>query len=137
MYELFFKKFAEKVPLTEDETERIKTYLTPKKLRRKQYLLQSYSVGLGNPKEVDVVISFSGRILEDVQKSTTPANEHTDLRIFLAHGIQDNTLPVHYARRAKSWLEKIGADLAYREYEMGHQINQQVLTDLKKWLDSA
>ena len=44
MYELFFKKFAEKAPLTEDETERIKSYLTPKKLRKKQYLLQEGDV---------------------------------------------------------------------------------------------
>lgn len=96
--------------------------------------IMSYSVGLGNPGEVHGVISFSGRILEDIQKSTTPGKEHKTLRVFLAHGIQDNTLPIHYARQAKSWLEKIGVDLTYREYEMGHQINQQVLTDMKKWL---
>ena len=98
--------------------------------------IMSYSVGLGNPEEVDGVISFSGRILEDVQRSTTPANEHKDLRIFLAHGIQDNTLPIHYARQAKCWLEKAGVNLTYREYEMGHQINPEVLTDLNKWLTS-
>ena len=40
MYELFFKHFREKVALTEEQQERIKTFLTPKKLRRKQYLLQ-------------------------------------------------------------------------------------------------
>jgi CRP-like cAMP-binding protein len=40
MHELFFKKFREKVPLTGDEEERIKSYLTLKKIRKKQYLLQ-------------------------------------------------------------------------------------------------
>ena len=30
MYELFFKKFNEKVPLIPEEVEIIKTYLTPK-----------------------------------------------------------------------------------------------------------
>ena len=40
MYELFFQTFNEKVPLTAEEQETIKTYLTPKKLRKKQYLLQ-------------------------------------------------------------------------------------------------
>ncbi|MBZ5856120.1 Crp/Fnr family transcriptional regulator [Flavihumibacter profundi] len=44
MYELFFRKFNEKVPLTHEEEEMIKTYLTPKKLRRKQYLLQEGDV---------------------------------------------------------------------------------------------
>jgi len=44
MYELFFKKFNEKVPLVPEEAELIKTYLTPKKLRKKQYLLQEGDV---------------------------------------------------------------------------------------------
>ena len=44
MYELFFQKFNEKVPLTTQEQEKIKTYLTPKKLRKKQYLLQEGDV---------------------------------------------------------------------------------------------
>jgi CRP-like cAMP-binding protein len=40
MYELFFQKFNEKVPLTKEDEVLFKTYLTPKKLRKKQYLLQ-------------------------------------------------------------------------------------------------
>jgi CRP-like cAMP-binding protein len=44
MYELFFQKFNEKVALTPEEQETIKTYLTPKKLRKKQYLLQEGDV---------------------------------------------------------------------------------------------
>lgn len=44
MYELFFKSINSKVPLTEAEVEQIKPYLTPKKIRRKQYLLQEGDV---------------------------------------------------------------------------------------------
>ena len=44
MYELFLKNFKEKVSLTETEEELLKSYLTPKKLRRKQYLLQEGDV---------------------------------------------------------------------------------------------
>jgi len=44
MYELFFKKFNEIVSLTSDEEEVITNYLTPKKLRKKQYLLQETDV---------------------------------------------------------------------------------------------
>lgn len=40
MYELFFRKFNEKISLTEEEETLVKQYLTPKKLRKKQYLLQ-------------------------------------------------------------------------------------------------
>ena len=44
MYELFFHKFNEKVNLSEEEEEVIKQYFTPKKLRKKQYLLQEGDV---------------------------------------------------------------------------------------------
>lgn len=44
MYQLFFQKLAESVELTSDEEAIIKSYLTPKKLRKKQYLLQEGDV---------------------------------------------------------------------------------------------
>ena len=44
MYELFFHKINEKVNLSEEEEEVIKQYFTPKKLRKKQYLLQEGDV---------------------------------------------------------------------------------------------
>lgn len=47
MYELFFKKFNEKVSLNAEEEEIIKSYLTPRKLRRKQYLLRAGDVCKG------------------------------------------------------------------------------------------
>ncbi|MES2890737.1 MAG: Crp/Fnr family transcriptional regulator [Bacteroidota bacterium] len=44
MYKLFFESFNRKVPLTVEEEKQIKQYLTPKKLRKKQYLLQEGDV---------------------------------------------------------------------------------------------
>ena len=44
MYEIFFQSLKSKVPFTEDELAIVKTYLTPKKLRKKQYLLQEGDV---------------------------------------------------------------------------------------------
>jgi CRP-like cAMP-binding protein len=44
MYELFFQKLNEKVPITQEEQDIIRSYLTPKKLRKKQYLLQEGDV---------------------------------------------------------------------------------------------
>ena len=44
MYELFFRHFNERVQLTPREEEEISHFLTPKKLRRKHYLLQEGDV---------------------------------------------------------------------------------------------
>jgi hypothetical protein len=40
MYKLFFQNFNNKATLTQEEQVVIKTYLIPKKLRKKQYFLQ-------------------------------------------------------------------------------------------------
>ena len=44
MYELFFQKFNEIIPLTNEEQDVIRAFLTPKKLRKKQYVLQEGDV---------------------------------------------------------------------------------------------
>lgn len=44
MYESFFKNFNSKVPLTGEDELQLKKYLSPKKLRKKQYLLQEGDV---------------------------------------------------------------------------------------------
>ena len=44
MYEIFFQKFNDRVTLTKEEEGLVKQYLIPKKLRKKQYLLQEGDV---------------------------------------------------------------------------------------------
>jgi len=44
MYELYFKNFNKKIPLTDQEREQIKSFLGVKKIRKKQYLLQEGDV---------------------------------------------------------------------------------------------
>ncbi|RDV16601.1 esterase [Pontibacter diazotrophicus] len=99
-----------------------------------QGAIMSYSIGLTHPKEVDGVIAFSGRVLENIQSIVTKNEELHRLKVFVAHGVQDGTLPVHYARQAKAFLQNLGVALTYHEYNMGHQINSGVLMDLEAWL---
>ena len=44
MYEMFFKKVNEKVDLTSEEEDICKAFLIPKKVRKKQYILQEGDV---------------------------------------------------------------------------------------------
>ena len=47
MFNLFFRKFNEKIGLTPEEETFIKQFLIPKKLRKKQYFLQEGDTGKG------------------------------------------------------------------------------------------
>jgi predicted esterase len=46
----------------------------------------------------------------------------------------DPVIPVSFARRAKELLEPRGAAITYREYDMGHQIIEDSLNDMMRWL---
>ncbi|HEY9047104.1 MAG TPA: alpha/beta fold hydrolase [Ohtaekwangia sp.] len=100
-----------------------------------QGAIMSYSVGLTHPQEVKGIIALSGRVLEQIQTSVKKNPDLHKVNVFLAHGVQDGTLPVHYARQAKTFLEGLDVPVSYHEYSIGHQINLEVLTDLKAWLN--
>jgi phospholipase/carboxylesterase len=99
-----------------------------------QGAIMSYSVGLTHPDEVQGIISLSGRIPDEIRPLVRKDDYLKKLRIFVAHGVQDNMLPIHYAREAKAYLENLGLSLTYHEYPIGHQITTTVLKDLNDWL---
>jgi len=100
-----------------------------------QGAIMIYSIGLTNPTEIKGIISLSGRLLDEVRPLVIKNVDVQQLKVFVAHGIQDNTLPIQYAREAKSHLENLGVQLSYHEYEIGHQINGEVLNDVNEWLN--
>jgi phospholipase/carboxylesterase len=99
-----------------------------------QGAIMSYSVGLNNPEEINGIIALSGRMLEQTQQSVTRSEALAQLRIFIAHGTHDGTLPVHYARQAQAFLQTLHVPLTYHEYNIGHQVNGEVIQDLISWL---
>ncbi|MBI2855251.1 MAG: esterase, partial [Chloroflexi bacterium] len=57
-----------------------------------------------------------------------------DQAIFIAHGLQDNP---ERARASREFLVSQGYNPHYREYDMGHEISQEVLEDLVPWIRSV
>ena len=71
MYELFFREFNKKIVLTLEEQDVIKKYLTPKKLRKKQYLLQKGDVckfiAFTHPVGHEIQLQLAGRLENPAQ----------------------------------------------------------------------
>jgi phospholipase/carboxylesterase len=99
-----------------------------------QGAIMSASIGLLQPKEVKGVFCLSGRILEEIKSKVKKGSDLQKLKVFMAHGTHDNTLPISNAREAKTYFEQLKVKLSYHEYNMEHQITIDVLNELNKWL---
>lgn len=102
-----------------------------------QGAIMSYTIGLTQPELVTGVLAFSGRILQEIRPLVATPDKLKNLDVFIAHGTQDGTLPVHYAREAKEFLESMGIALTYHESDMGHQITGDVIENVRKWLNKS
>jgi phospholipase/carboxylesterase len=54
--------------------------------------------------------------------------------VFVAHGTQDELVPVHRARASIELLEKAGANVTYCEDEVGHKVSATCLRALESFL---
>ena len=99
-----------------------------------QGAIMSYTIGLTEPDDIKGVIAIGGRVLDEIRAVITPSSNLVKLKVFVAHGVQDNTLPIHFAREAKQYLSTLQVQLSYHEYQMSHEINQAVLEDINAWL---
>lgn len=55
-------------------------------------------------------------------------------RVAIAHGAADDAVPVDVARRARDVLQRAGTRVLYRETDVGHEIDDAVIPDLRAFL---
>jgi phospholipase/carboxylesterase len=95
----------------------------------------SYAVALTEPARVRGVIATSGYVPEETELRFA-WDGVKGMPFFVTHGTYDPVIPVSFGRRAKELLEKAGATLTYREYDMGHQISEESLNDMMTWVSA-
>lgn len=99
-----------------------------------QGAIMSYSIGLTRPDLVKGIAILSGRLLDEIKSNVAPQKELQQLKIFIAHGSSDNMLQVQYAKDAVAYLTSLHLSPVYKEYNIGHTINEAVLQDFIQWL---
>ncbi len=57
--------------------------------------------------------------------------------VFMAHGTQDETVPVAQARAASEALRAAGAEVDYHEYEVGHKMSAEGMRAMKGWVEGV
>jgi phospholipase/carboxylesterase len=96
--------------------------------------IMSASVGLSSPESVKGFGLLSGRILPELEPMLASRERLATLTVFLSHGEQDTTLPVHWAQRADALLTQLGVPHQLQLYPMDHGISAAMQADFVKWL---
>jgi len=98
----------------------------------------AYTVGIQNPDKIEGVIGFSGYLMSvEGDKSILTQQdieEGQDVRLFIAHGIDDAAIDVETARALKAMFEEQGYDLTYREFNGRHNIKANIFNDAVSWM---
>lgn len=56
--------------------------------------------------------------------------------VFVAHGTQDETVPIDRARASMEVLEQAGAEIVYCEDEVGHKVSLNCMRALRSYLEN-
>lgn len=94
-----------------------------------QGAMMSLDVGLRT--DVAGVIAMSGGLYE---KDLPDLAARKGLPVLIAHGTQDDVVPVSYARRARLVLEEAGLDVEYHEYPMSHAVAQEEVAVVRDFI---
>lgn len=101
-----------------------------------QGTILSYAVALSYPEKIKNVIALSGYLNPDLLISGYEKKNFSHLKIFASHGTADQVIPVEWARKAPELLQKLGIDVTYKEYPIGHGVSPQNFYDFKNWLEN-
>ena len=91
----------------------------------------AYALGLAHGRPRPAGLIALGALLPpepppDVERPFPP--------IAIGHGTADDAVDVDHARAARDLLRGAGADVLYLETEVGHQIDQALVADLRAFL---
>lgn len=89
----------------------------------------AYAAAAYFPQHVNRILALAGFLPQDSQVTGLYANLRGK-RVYISHGSQDETIPVHEARQAVKILQSVGADVTYCESETGHKMSAACLRGL-------
>ena len=95
-----------------------------------------YALTLASPTGAAATAALAG-FLPDLARQWIIPGRLSDKPVFIAHGLNDTTVPIEEAVRAREALTLAGAKVSYHEYAIGHKLSAQGMRDLKVWLEKS
>jgi len=85
-----------------------------------------------HPNAVAGVVALSGYFPVDYLGETI---DLANRPVFIGHGTVDHIIPIESGRESCDALKDLGAQITYREYQMGHQVSEDEMADVRRWLN--
>lgn len=95
----------------------------------------AYSLALLHPGRLNTLAGLSGFLPEDAE-ALAVGKPLAGKPVFIAHGTQDDQVPVERARQAVDVLESAGALVTYCEEEVGHKLSAPCFRGMEKFFEA-
>lgn len=99
-----------------------------------QGAILSYALALTYPEKIKNIIALSGYVNEEMILISAHKESLSQLNFFCSHGTLDPVIPIEWARKGVTYLENQDLKFQFKEYTTGHNLNQENLSDLVRWI---
>ena len=89
---------------------------------------------MAHPEKITGVIALSGYIPPNIGMEINEI-EIRNKPIIITHGVEDCIIPIKYGQLNRDTFLKLGLDVVYKEFHMGHSISDESIKAVKNWLD--
>ncbi len=95
----------------------------------------SLALSFRYPNKVNNIIALSGYLNRDILPEIIDTIQIQKIKYFISHGIDDQVIPVDWARKTEPFFNQYQLSFEYKEYPVGHTVHPQNFWDFKNWLD--
>lgn len=99
-----------------------------------QGAIMSAAVALARPNLVAGAVLMSGSVTDDVVPDTLDRRALEGKPFLVVHGLYDQVLPIRNGRVSRDTLSMLPVALSYHEYPIGHEVSQESLSEVVRWL---
>lgn len=99
-----------------------------------QGAVMTLMAGLRAPRRLAGLVVLSGYLPLSITTEAEASPANRDVPIFMAHGRLDPVVVPTRAESSRDKLLRLGYDIAWHDYPMGHEVCPQEIRDLNGWL---
>ena len=96
----------------------------------------SFALALSYPELIQNVVGMSGYIDENILIQGYAEKDHSHLQMYVSHGQLDPVIPLSWASKTPSFLDRLGIAHVFEEFPTGHGVSRDNFYSMNSWLSS-